>query len=134
MAAISTFLPSSIESLAKREQPSMCQKSKCRRIRGYFNPYLIVERRLHGILRSRISKTEVENDFSHTLDHEETFSLDGNRDLNARSSPHYCRLLASLRLPRSYFLDVPFRRKTPLHERSSAAKACCHPLCRCGGL
>jgi len=34
------------------------------------------------------------------LGHEETFSLDGNRDLNARSSPHYGRSLASLRLPR----------------------------------
>ncbi len=45
----------------------LCEKSKRRRIWGYFDPYLIVDRRLHGILRGRILKTEVENDFSHTL-------------------------------------------------------------------
>ncbi len=42
-----------------RKWPRLCEKSKRRRIWGYFDPYLIVDRRLYGILRGRILKTEV---------------------------------------------------------------------------
>ncbi len=34
------------------------------------------------------------------IGHEETFSLDGNRVLNVRLSPHCCRSLATLTFPR----------------------------------
>lgn len=44
--------------------------------------------RLEKLLETR--RTE----FFNTIGHEETFSLDGNRVLNVRSSPHCCRLLA----------------------------------------
>ena len=62
-----------------RNRPRLCEKSKCRRIRGYFDPYLLVDRGLQGILRGRILKTNIRYDFSHSLGHFETFSLDGNR-------------------------------------------------------
>ena len=56
-------------------RPRLCQKSKCRRIRGYFDPYLIVDRGLQGILCGRILKTKIRYDFSHSLGHLRSFAL-----------------------------------------------------------
>ncbi len=46
--------------------------SKCRRIRGGFDSYPIVDRRLQGILRDRILKPKIRYDFSHSLGRKRT--------------------------------------------------------------
>ena len=51
---------------------------------GYFDPYLIVDRRLQGILRGRILKTEIRYDFSHSLGQQWTFIDFGRCHLNVR--------------------------------------------------